>query len=138
MKQRESISHIMTNNVKSVNLNDSLYDVRDMMTKMGIRHVPVVDGDKLVGILSKTDIMRLSFGSMFDGQESADNAVYEMLSIDQVMQQNVKTISSSVTIREVAEIFTEVEFHALPVVDEGVLVGIVTTTDLINYLLEQY
>ncbi len=138
MKQRESISHIMTNNVKSVNLNDSLYDVRDMMTKMGIRHVPVVDGDKLVGILSKTDIMRLSFGSMFEGQESADNAVYEMLSIDQVMQQNVKTISSSATIREVAEIFTEVEFHALPVVDDGVLVGIVTTTDLINYLLEQY
>jgi CBS domain-containing protein len=128
----------MTKQVKTVNLNDSLFEVRDLMLAEGFRHVPVMKGDKLVGILSKTDIMRLSFGSVFAGQESADNAVYEMLSIDQVMQHNVRTVTSETTIKEVAEIFAEVEFHALPVVDHGTLTGIVTTTDLIRYLLEQY
>lgn len=138
MKQREPISHIMTKQVKTVSLNDSLFDVRDLMLAEGFRHVPVMKGNVLVGILSKTDIMRLSFGSVFEGQDSADNAVYEMLSIDQVMQHNVRTVSSETTIKEVAELFVEVEFHALPVVDNGTLTGIVTTTDLIKYLIKQY
>jgi CBS domain-containing protein len=47
-------------------------------------------------------------------------------------------VSPDATIKEVAEILSRKEFHALPVVDNNKLVGIVTTTDLINYLLEQF
>ena len=55
------------------------------------------------------------------------------------MVRNPKCIPVSATIKEVAEIFLDAEFHALPVVDQNnKLMGIVTTTDLINYLLEQY
>lgn len=138
MKQREPITHIMTKNVKTVHLGDNLFTVRDMMIDNHFRHVPVMNGSKLVGILSKTDIMRLSFGSVFANQEAADEAVLEMLTIEQVMRSSIRTINADATIKEAAEIFASEEFHALPVIEGDKLVGIVTTTDIINYLLEQY
>ncbi|MBT8303071.1 MAG: CBS domain-containing protein, partial [Bacteroidia bacterium] len=55
-----------------------------------------------------------------------------------VMAKNLISVNSETTIKEVAEILSKREFHALPVVDGENLVGIVTTTDLINYLLEQF
>jgi CBS domain-containing membrane protein len=54
------------------------------------------------------------------------------------MAKNITTVDSQTSIKEVAEILASKEFHALPVVDDGSLVGMVTTTDLINYLIDQY
>jgi CBS domain-containing protein len=58
-----------------------------------------------------------------------------MFTIDQVMAKNVVTVPPTATIKEVAKILAEKEFHALPVIDHGRLVGMVTTTDLVKYLL---
>lgn len=128
----------MTPEVYTVNLNDDLQDVVALINQKKIRHVPVVNGDEVVGMISRTDINRLTFSSLFEGQEKADEAVLEMLTIKQVMTSKPRTVDVTLNIREVAEIFAEEEFHALPVVESGKLVGIVTTTDLIRYLLEQY
>ncbi|WP_461091080.1 CBS domain-containing protein [Spirosoma gilvum] len=139
MKHREPVSNIMTRTVFTVNLNDDLHQVIDLINHHKIRHVPVVDANEIVGMISKTDVNRLTFSSLFEGQEDADEAVLQILSIDQVMTHKPRTIPVGMTIREVAEVFAEEEFHALPVVDEeNKLVGIVTTTDLIKYLLDQY
>jgi CBS domain-containing protein len=139
MKRREPISHIMTASVLTVNSTDDLHDVIDLLNKNKIRHVPVVDGDTVIGMISRTDVNRLTFSSLFEGQEGADEAVLSMLSIRQVMTAKPRVVDMDQTIREVAEIFSEEEFHALPVVDaDRKLVGIVTTTDLIKYMLEQY
>jgi CBS domain-containing protein len=54
------------------------------------------------------------------------------------MAKDVVSVTSKTTIQEVAEFLSKKEFHALPVVENDELVGIVTTTDLITYLLEQY
>ena len=61
-----------------------------------------------------------------------------MFSVEQVMTKNLISISPDTTIREAAEILASKEFHALPVCEGDLLVGIVTTTDLIKYLIEQY
>ena len=61
-----------------------------------------------------------------------------MLSISQVMTTHIKTIDVDTTIKEVAELFAKKGFHALPVVDGKHLRGIVTTTDVIKYMLKQY
>ena len=47
-------------------------------------------------------------------------------------------VTSTISIKSVVEILSENEFHALPVVDNEILVGIVTTTDILRYLLKQY
>lgn len=61
-----------------------------------------------------------------------------MFSVEQVMSKNLVKVSPDTTIKEVAEILSKREFHALPVVLDELLVGIVTTTDLIKYLIYQY
>ncbi|WP_428230693.1 CBS domain-containing protein [Flavobacterium sp.] len=138
MKKREPISHIMTKGVVTVNENDNLRDVVEKLKKHAIRHIPVVCGKDVIGIISRTDINRLTFGALFEGQEGADEAILDMLNIAQVMTSKPKTISSDTIIRDSAEIFVKEEFHALPVVDNGELKGIITTTDVLKYFLEQY
>ncbi len=138
MKKRTHVSQIMTTEMITVSINEDLRKVKELMKKNHIRHLPVVSGQELLGIISQTDLMRLSFGNLFDGQEQADEAIFDMLKIEQVMVKHPKTIGAEDTIKEVAEYLTTVEFHALPVVEGKNLVGIVTTTDVIKYLLEQY
>jgi len=138
MKKREPINHIMTKSVVTVNENDDLRKVVEQLKKHNIRHIPIVKNKEVVGIISRTDINRLTFGALFEGQEGADEAILDMLTIAQVMTAKPKTISTQTIIRDAAEIFVKEEFHALPVVDNGELKGIVTTTDILKYFLEQY
>lgn len=139
MKKRKPVSDIMTRHVHTVDIaKDDLHSVMNLINSKHLRHVPVVHKDKLVGIISKSDINRLTFSSLFEGQEQADEAVLDMLKIEHVMTNGPKSVASTTTIREVAEILANEEYHSLPVVDDGELVGIVTTTDVIKYMLEQY
>ena len=88
-------------------------------------------------MMSKTDLQKISFVNNTDG-DNVSTAMYDILSIEQVMTKDLMTVQSSDTIHRVADILSENEFHALPVVEEKKLVGIVTTTDLIKYLVEQF
>ncbi len=139
MKKRVPVSEIMTKNVVSVAEQAPLREVLSLMNHNKFRHVPVMQGQQLSGIVSRTDLNRLTFSSLFTDQESADEAVLDMLNLSQVMTNKPRTVKPEDSIREVAEILAKEEFHALPVVDDqGKLSGIVTTTDVIQYLLEQY
>lgn len=138
MKKREPVKHIMTENVQSVSEETSLKEVVDIFRKNKFRHLPVTKGNEISGIISSTDINRLSFGALFENQEGADEAVLEMLSVPQVMSSKPEVIDAETPIKEVAEIFASRGFHALPVVEGNELKGIVTTTDVIKYMLEQY
>jgi len=138
MKKREPISHIMTKQVITVQDTDTLEDVVAIFKANHIRHLPVLRGGKTVGMISSNDINRLTFGTLFENQADSNDAVLKILSISQVMTHKVVSVSSDTVIREVAELFAEAEFHSLPVVDDGFLVGIITTTDIIRYMLTQY
>ena len=138
MKKKEPVSHIMTKGVYTLKLRNKLEDAEKMFKKHGVRHLPVVDGSKLIGMLSLTDLQRVSFVDSYEDDNHVDTAVYNLLTIEQIMASKVTTVNVDTTIKEVAEILSSREFHALPVVEGENLVGIVTTTDLIRYLLEQY
>ncbi|GAA4932776.1 CBS domain-containing protein [Algibacter agarivorans] len=139
MIRKAPISMIMTENVITLKKNDNLEKAEHLFKKHHIRHIPVVSGNVVVGMLSYSDLLRLSFADVTDNKdENVDALVYNMFTIKQVMKNNIVTVSSSNSIKEVAEILATREFHALPVVDNNILVGIVTTTDLIKYLLKQF
>jgi len=139
MKKRTPVSDIMTKNVITLNTTDDLEKAEYLFKLHNIRHIPVVSGEAIIGMLSYTDLLRISFADATDDQDSdVDTVVYNMFTIEQVMAKNLISVSSSTTIKEVAELLSKKEFHALPVVDNNVLVGIVTTTDLINYLINQF
>lgn len=139
MKQKVPVSTIMTKNVIKLNLTDNLTKAEMLFKKHHIRHIPVVKGNKIIGMLSYTDLLRISFVDAVDDEdEVVDVTVYNMFTVEQVMAKKLVTITPDVTIKEVAEILASKEFHALPVVEGELLVGIVTTTDVLKYLIDQY
>ena len=110
-----------------------------LFKKHHIRHIPVVDGNKIIGKSSYNDLLRISFADVVDEDtEVLDTTVYNMFSVEQIMAKKLIIISPETTIREAAEILSHNEFHALPVCVGDLLVGIVTTTDLIKYLIDQH
>lgn len=139
MKQHVPVTSIMTKNVIKLNVTDNLTKAETLFKKHHIRHIPVVNGNRIVGMLSLTDLLRISFVDAVDDEaQEVDVTVYNMFTVEQVMARNLVKVSPETSIREVAEILAVKEFHALPVVLDELLVGIVTTTDLIKYLLVQY
>jgi len=139
MKKRTPVSRIMTSDVITLNSTNGLETAEMLFKENKIRHIPVVKGEAIIGMLSYTDLLRISFADAINEDDgNVDTVVYEMFTIEQVMAKNLVSVSSNTTIKEVAEILAKREFHALPVIDDGKLSGIVTTTDLINYLLEQF
>lgn len=137
MKKRTPVSKIMTTELLTVNTTNTLREVNEMIEKHPIRHLPVVSGDQVIGMLSKTDLQRISFIDTFD-EGNTTTAMYDVLTIDQVMTKDLTVVQQDDTIYEVAVTLSKNEFHALPVLDGKKLVGIVTTTDLVKYLIEQY
>nr|WP_294935782.1 CBS domain-containing protein [uncultured Flavobacterium sp.] len=139
MKYKVPVSTIMTQNVVKLNLTDDLTKAESLFKRHKIRHIPVVNGNILLGILSYTDLLRISFVDAVDEEDEViDVTVYNMFTIEQVMTKKLVTITPETTIKETAEILATKEFHALPVCQGDLLVGIVTTTDLIKYLIDQY
>ena len=138
--QNIPVSTIMSTQLIILNTTDSLEKAEHLFKKHKIRHIPVIEGpNKIVGMLSLTDLLRISFADgAYEEEDDIESVVYEMFTLSQVMAKKIKAVSPQTSIKEVAELLAAREFHAVPVVDQGDLVGIVTTTDLIKYLLKQY
>lgn len=137
MKKRTPVSKIMSSNVLTVNHTNSLREVHALIQDKGIHHVPVVSGSKLIGLISKSDLERITYVQNFEDGKLAMQ-MYDALTIEQVMTKDIISVKESDTIQEVAEILAANAFHALPVLDGEKVVGIVTTTDLLRYLLDQF
>ena len=138
MKKSVPVSSIMTKNVVKLNLSDDLTKAEILFKKHHIRHNPVVKGNVIIGMLSYTDLLRISFADAIEDEDDVDTTVYNMFTVEQVMAKKLVSISPETTIKEAAQILASKEFHALPVCEGDLLVGIITTTDLIKYLIDQY
>lgn len=139
MIEQAMVSTIMTTDLITVNYKDDLESAEHLFKTHKIRHIPVVKGKELKGMLSYTDLLRISFADAIGEDEmSIDSVVYNMFTIEQVMVKKVVSMPSTSTIKEVAELLTQRNFHAIPIVDNNKLVGIVTTTDLLKFLLSQF
>ena len=139
MKRNDPISHLMSRNVVTVHHGDPISKVRSLVREHGVHHIPVVNGDQLIGIITWSDILRVSFGDTFGTDERAVDATLDhTLTLEQVMKKHPVTLSEPGTVREAAEILAKSDFHSLPIVNGSKLVGIVTSTDLIRYLVEQF
>ena len=141
------ISTIMTRHVVTVDVNDDLNNACSLFREKKFRHLPVVKRDNLVGVLSYNAILRLSFCEVYDDKSEIDNTIFKLLDIKQVMVENPIKVAPDDSIKKVAKILTQDynlscnkiliknKFHALPVVKRRKLVGIVSTTDLLRYLI---
>ncbi|XMO87323.1 CBS domain-containing protein [Algibacter sp. AS12] len=132
------ISTIMTKNIIAISPREDLDRVEMLFNRHKIKHMPVVSHGVIVGMLSFTDLMRISFAeSAAEGSRTVNSVVYNAFTIEQVMAKDVVTVTSDTSIKDVAKLLADREFHAVPVVDDGVPVGIVSSTDLLYYLVKQ-
>ena len=140
LKNNDSIKNIMSPNVISVNLTQKISEIRQLMADEEIHHVPIVSGRKLVGMISSADMMRMSVSSAYGADQRAIDAMLDHeFTIEKAMRTDVVTLKESETVRDAARELRSSTFHSLPIVDdEGNLVGIVTSADLIAYLYAQY
>lgn len=139
MKRNEPVSRIMSTQVATVHHGEPVSKVRQLVKERGVHHIPVVNGDQLIGIVSFSDILRISFGDAFATDErTVDATLDHTLKLEDIMAKDPVCLQENATIREAAEILAQGNFHAIPVVHGHKLVGIVTSTDLIKYLLDQF
>lgn len=122
------IKEIMKTQLTSISIDTKLNDAYSLMQKQNIRHLPVVEDNKLVGIVTDRDL-RLSTSRLAKHPFEPDEAV------KQIMSHPVKTIHPSDPIESAAQLMRESKIGCLPVVESSQLVGMVTITDMLDALL---
>lgn len=124
----------MTTPVISVSSDTNLSDARHVMTDKRVRRLPVVDNEKLVGIISFTDVLE----AKLTGESSLNiwDLSQKVLSLEvkDVMTANVLSVDQSATIADAARIMLEQKVSGLPVTDNGKLVGMITESDLFRLI----
>jgi CBS domain-containing protein len=126
-----AINRIMTTDPVTVRPDDSVARAKQLLESLDIHHLPVVEDGILVGILSSADLLKLNIL-----QEKAE--ALAAIRVSQIMEPDPVTLDIFADLIDVASALTNGSFHALPVVEaDNVLVGIVTSSDLINHLLMQ-
>jgi len=124
-----AINKVMTSDPATVSPQSSAAEARRLLESNVIHHLPVVEGNRLVGIVSSSDLLKLH---LLDDKM----AIFTRATVDQIMETNVTVLGKNSTLREAVEKLSMGNFHALPVVDKKRrLLGIVTSTDLLNELI---
>ncbi len=130
------ISRIMTTNLVTVNSKDKLSVVKEIFDEKKIHHIPVVEGKKMVGIISKQDFLYFLHGFTSTKKVMGLEAL-ESETCDSIMTTGLAKLEPGSRINVALEIFKENLFHALPVVEGENLVGIITTYDIISRIAEE-
>lgn len=138
MNPNVPISSIMTRNMVTVRADDNARKIREIFKTHSFHHIPVTDsGEKLIGIISKEDFFRIAYLLSLDSAgRTYANKVYEHLPAEQFMTKYPVQLDPDDSIGLAADIFLANKFHALPIVEDGVLIGLVTSHDLLQYSFE--
>ena len=127
----------MKTNLITINPQDRLVHARRMIIDEEIGRLPVVDGNQLEGILTAKDIANSMISFRKVVPDKYQSARIRNLIVEDIMTQNVRTINESVTIADLSTFMLEEDFSGVPVVNEDhELAGIITKTDILNYIVE--
>src|SRR5690625_6358816 len=117
MNKEVPVSEIMSTKLVTIHPTQSLYEAKKLFHRYNIRHLPVVEKNKLVGMISYTDILRISFADLDENDESIIPMIYEMYSIPQIMTRVQVFVEATTSIIETAEIWANQSIHSLNVIE---------------------
>ena len=138
MLGKTPVTDIMSKKVVALTLSDSLKGIVEQFKRHKIKHMPVISRGAVIGMLSYSDVLRVSNAYATSDGHSVDYEVNDLFNVEQVMVKDVVCLKNTSTVKDATQILANREFHALPVVDEdSVLIGIVTSRDLMKYLLKE-
>ncbi len=132
------VSTIMSTNLITVSPTDKLVEVKKIFDEHKIHHIPVVRYKKIVGIISKFDMIALLKGKASDRYDEMVNTTrLKSYAVEDIMTSGLAKLEPTDRIAVALEVFKVNLFHAIPVVENDELIGIVTTYDIINELSKQ-
>lgn len=124
----------MQRKIVTISAHESLSTVEDIMRLGRVRHMPVVSGGQLVGVVSERDLLRGSLSSLSAHRTAERKAFLYAVEIGRVMSSPPIVIHPGASIKEAARTMAEAKIGCLPVVDGDDLVGIVTETDVLRWV----
>ena len=128
-----TVAEIMTTKVFTASMDDTLEQIRKTLEQYHCHHIPVVEDNRLVGIVSDRDVLRAL--SPYADTVGADSQALNTLKkkAHQIMTRRVITISPEDTVEEAATMMLERGFNSMPVLERsGKVVGILTKTDILK------
>ena len=126
----------MSRKVVTIGADDTLRVVHEIMEMAKVRHLPVVRGGTLVGVVSQRDLFHASLSSLIGIPAPEQNRFLEGVFISEVMSSPALTVAPSSSVREAVRVMADRKFGCLPVAEEGRLVGILTETDIPHFCVE--
>jgi acetoin utilization protein AcuB len=127
------VRDIMSEQIVTISSDDSLSTVEDIMTLGGVRHMPVVRGGLLVGVVSERDLLRASLSNLSEFGNEERRAFLQVVEIKRVMSEPPVVIDPDASVEEAALVMAECKIGCLPVLQNGRLVGMLTETDVLRY-----
>ena len=128
------VRDVMNSSVFTLTPEDSLMEALQLMRLRKIRRVPVVVGDRLMGLVTEGDLKRAEPSTLSDTQEHF-TAVMEGTQVMQIMIENLVTTTPDTPLLDAARTLWKNKYGALPVIEGEKLVGILTDSDLIGALV---
>jgi CBS domain-containing protein len=125
------VKDIMVKEVATLDIDDELSLANDIMRLGRIRHLPVISGDHLVGIISERDLFRSSLAQALGYRNQETREVMKTLRIKDVMVGKVVTVAPDMELRDAVALMVERKIGCLPVVQDNKLLGLITETDIL-------
>lgn len=135
MNANRPIRDIMSTSIVTVAPGTSILHIKEILDKQKFHHIPVVEnGGVLSGIITKTDILRFAFQlSLRSTGPTWMKKALQAAAAKDIMTKNPLVLDPDDTIGLAADIFLANKFHALPIIENDILVGILTAHDLLMY-----
>jgi len=125
------VKDIMVKEVATLDINDELSLANDIMRLGRIRHLPVVEGYKLAGIISERDLFRSSLAQALGYGTKATRDVMKNIRIQDIMVKDLITVRPDMELLQAVQIMVAKKVGCLPVVEDDRLVGLITETDIL-------
>ena len=133
----DKVSTIMSTNLITVHPKDTLLDVKNIFDNNRIHHIPVVEFKKIVGIISLTDLLHYERGYQnVPYKDVFESSRLKAYAVGDIMTTGMAKLEPNDRIDVAIEVFKENLFHAIPIVENDELVGLLTTHDVISALAE--
>ena len=133
MADRMTVKDLMSEKVATVARKDTVEIADGVMTLGRIRHLPVMEGTEVVGIVSQRDLFRSALGAALAFGIQRPQEILRVLEVGDVMTTPPVTIGPEAAVQDAARAMEEKRIGCLPVVENGRLVGILTDTDILRY-----
>lgn len=126
------VAELMTRDVVTIDADETVDDALALLDEQHIRHLPVVSEGRMVGIVSDRALgpYRITLAQLFEGPERA--AARLRTRVAEASQAEVVSITAQESVREAAARMVEQQVSALPVLDDGKLVGMVSWVDVLQ------